>query len=269
MPATTSILQRYQSTAVDAAVEYQVLHPADWTPHAGAALVLHLHGAGSSASSLELARPFYEQAWQEGILPPAVVACPSTPTLDGFYLDWPQARWEQLVAEEFPAEIAEQYGAPSAIAVIGSSMGGYGALKISFADPTRFAAVAAISPAVFPGEAPGAVPEDALPSVLADLHRSMSLGTDDPGLYAANSVQGRARSNHAELRRSDLRILLDCGAEDEFGLHRGATHLHEVLIELGVSHTFRLVPGAGHLGPEAGIRTAAAIGFLGDALLSR
>ena len=258
MQATAMITDTYDSVAVSAPVEYRILRPADWSSDESLPLVLHLHGAMSSAASLDLARPFYDQAWAEGTLPRAVVASPSTPPIDGFYLNWPTARWETLVAEEFGAHLAGLYGEPTAIALMGSSMGGYGVLKLAFTEPERFAAVAAISPAVFPGELPDTVPDHALPSVLGDLHRSMSLNTGDPATYVANSVQGRARANAEAVRQSELAILIDCGAVDEF--------LHGVLAELGIRHDFRLIPGAGHLGPEAELRTAAAIGFLGAAL---
>jgi len=219
----------------------------------------------SSSASLELAQPFYNELWASGELPRALVACPSTPTMGGFYIDWPDAAWETLVAYEFPEQLAPL----TATAVIGASMGGYGALKLAFAEPERFAAVAALSPAVFPAEMPTDVPERTIPSVLGSLHEAMSGGTGDAATYAANSVQGRARAQADRIRGAALPIWFDCGAADEFGLYEGAEYLHHLLVELEVPHEFRLVAGAGHLGPATDERTVEAIRFIGRALSLR
>ncbi|GAA2005503.1 hypothetical protein GCM10009838_84640 [Catenulispora subtropica] len=256
--------------AVGRDVDYQVLLPPDWERGEPLPLVLHLHGAMSSAASLELARPFYEELFQRGEFPRAIVACPSTPTSGGFYLDWPGGdAWQTLIADEFPEHLAQKFGPFTATALYGASMGGYGALKTAFDDPARFAAVAAISPAVFPGETPDGVPQANLPSVLGELHQAMANGTGDAGAYAANSVYGIARRNADRIRSSGLPILVDCGAVDEFLLHEGAAYLHGVLTELGIAHEFRLVAGAGHLGPTADVRTRDALRFVGVALTAR
>ena len=265
-PESSLAVEHLSATSVSAPVEFRVLLPTSYVPGERLPFVLHLHGAMSSSASLEMARPFYETAWDEGTLPRSIVACPSTPTRGGFYIDGPQAGWETLVAEEFPQHLASRYGPLTAIAVIGASMGGYGALKLAFAHPERFAAVAAISPAVFPGEHPDEIPERTIPSVLGELHAAMSGGTGDPGVYVANSVPGRARAHAAELRHARLPVLIDCGAQDEFLLHEGAEYLHRILTELDISHEYRLVGGAGHQGPEADRRTQDAIRFIGAAL---
>ncbi|MET9350018.1 alpha/beta hydrolase [Streptomyces termitum] len=258
---------RFTSSAVGREVDHLTLAPADLSEGERLPLVLHLHGALSSAASLERARPLYEDLFRRGAFPRAVVACVSTPTSGGFYLDRPDGgAWETLVADEFPARLAERYGAFTATALVGASMGGYGALKAAFGAPERFAAVAAVSPAVFPGETPDGVPSANLPSVLGELHRDMGGGTGDPEAYARASVQGRARRNAGRIRAAGLRVLIDCGAADEFLLHEGAAHLHSVLDELGIHHAFRLVAGAGHLGPEAEVRTREAIRFAGAAI---
>ena len=49
-------------------------------------------------------------AWSRGELPRAVVACESTPTAGGFYMDsagGPQ--WETLVASKFPEVMAQRF----------------------------------------------------------------------------------------------------------------------------------------------------------------
>jgi len=261
------ITDLFTSASVGQPVDYRVLLPTDWEATERLPLVLHLHGAMSSSASLELARPHYDELFQRGDFPRSIVACSSTPTAGGFYINRPAAdSWETLISDEFPEHIAATYGAVGPTALIGASMGGYGALKVAFANPKRYAAVAAISPAVFPGERPDDVPAVNIPSVLGELHQAMSNESGDSDVYIANSVHGRARAHAQEIRDASLPVLVDCGAADEFRLHEGADHLHRVLDELDIAHEFRLVEGAGHLGPQAETRTKQAIGFIGAAL---
>jgi S-formylglutathione hydrolase len=246
-------------------VEYRALAPADLRRGERLPLILHLHAAMSSAErSLELARPSYEAAWRSGELPRAVVACATTPTVGGFYIDHADgARWETLVASELPEVIAQRLGAGDARAVIGASMGGYGALKIALREPERFAAVAALCPVVFPGETPDSVPERNRPSVLGDLHRAM--GADD-ATYRHNSVHAIARANADRIRSSGIGIYFDCGDADEFALHDGATSLDRLLTELAIPHEFRSVAGATHADASTSRRLSDAIAFVGRRL---
>ncbi|MFI0937533.1 alpha/beta hydrolase [Streptomyces sp. NPDC021020] len=264
---TTELVEgSFHAASASRDVDFRVLAPADRAPGERLPLVLHLHGAMSSAASLEQARPLYDEAIARGAFPRAVVACASTPTRGGFYVDGPGGRWEAVVGADFPAHLAARFGPLGPTALIGASMGGYGALKLAFAEPERYAAVAALSPVVFPGETPDGVPARALPSLLGELHEAMSLGSGDPATYAANSVYGRARAHADRIRAARLPVLVDCGGADEFRLYEGAEYLHGVLDGLAVEHTYRLVPGAGHVGPESAARTADAIAFVGRAL---
>ncbi|GAA4610185.1 S-formylglutathione hydrolase [Actinoplanes octamycinicus] len=227
------------SEIIGAEVPYTVLSPEDWSPDEALPLVLVLHGANSSAEVLAMMQPIIESV----PLPRALIACVSTPTVGGFYL----GRWERLVAEEFPAEFNV-----TRIALVGSSMGGFGALRIAFADPERFSAVAAISPALLPeGDARG--PQHTL-SVLAQL----AAETDE-------SVPQRLRANADAVRASDLAIMLRCGDRDVFHLHDGTEQLHRALWELGIAHDYHLVRGADHVGPEAVASLRAAFGFVAAA----
>jgi S-formylglutathione hydrolase len=172
-------------------------------------------------------------------------------------------RWETLVASEFPEVVAQRFTIGDVRAVIGSSMGGYGALKIVFREPERYAAVAALCPVIFPGETPAAVPERNLPAVLGDLHRAMGA---DEATYRRNSVYGIVRSNVDRIRAAGVGVFFDCGDADEFGLHDGAAFLHRVLTECAVPHEFHSVAGARHADAAANRRLAHAIAFVGHQL---
>jgi S-formylglutathione hydrolase len=248
-------------------VGYRVVTPPGW---AGARSVteplpvlLVLHGAGSSADVLD-AGP-YAAAWASGALPPVIVGCASTPTEGGFYLDWPGGpAWETLVADVFPAHLADRFGAdPARLAVTGASMGGYGALKIAFAQPGRCAAVAALAPAVFPGETAAAGPRHTL-GALAGLAAAIRQAGGPGG--GQEHVVTRLRARAAAIRASGLAIYLDCGDDDAFRLQDGTEYLHRVLWDLDISHEYRLLRGADHVGPEYPARQQAALEFIGRAL---
>lgn len=90
------------------------------------------------------------------------------------------------------------------------------------------------------------------------------MGEDD-ATYAQNSVAGVVRLRRERVRAARLGVFVDCGDQDEFGLHDGALHLHRLLTELDIEHRFVSVPGAKHADEAAVQRQADAIRFLGGA----
>ncbi|HEU4629466.1 MAG TPA: alpha/beta hydrolase-fold protein [Gemmatimonadaceae bacterium] len=266
--ASSLLAGAFAARATGSRVDYRILLPAHARPGERLPLILHLHGAMSSAArSLEAARPIYEAAWSRGELPRAVVACATTPTVGGFYIDQADGpRWETLVASEFPEVVARRLDVGDVRAVIGSSMGGYGALKLAFREPERYVAVAALCPAIFPAEAAADVPERNRPSVLGDLHRAMG---EDEATYRSNSVHGILRANLDRIRAAGLGVYVDCGDADEFGLHDGALFLHRLLTECAVPHEFHSVVGAGHADAAASRRLADAVAFVGQRIAAR
>lgn len=259
-----------ESAAAGRAVDYRVITPPGWTRAARLPLLLVLHGANSAASVLEGQAALFGALWADGSLPPVVVGCVTVPTRGGFYIDWPGdcGRWESLVSAEFPAHLRDQFGADlGQLLITGASMGGYGALKIAFRDPERFVAVAVMAPAVFPAEAHAAVgPRNTLGDLqhlLAAMRRAPGQGRD-----SSSAVQ-RLRAGAAGIRRSGLAISVECGDSDCFNLQDGAEYLHRVLWDLDISHDYRLIRGADHVGPELAGRQRAALRFLGGALVLR
>jgi S-formylglutathione hydrolase len=232
-------------------IAYTVLTPAAAGPPLPLTLVLH--GAGSSSEFLATVQPLVDGMWADGSLPPAVLACASTPTAGGFYL----GRWERLIADDFPAMLAAEHGAdPERISLIGASMGGYGALKIAFAEPARWQAVAAIAPALLPADLR---PRNTV-GVLAELGQEMTAAG-----FAESSVLGRLQANADAIRASGLPIFLRVGDSDVFNLHDGTEQLHRALWDLDIGHEYHLVHGGDHLGPEAMAAQRAALAFAGAA----
>lgn len=233
-------------------VRWQALRPAG--AGGGLPLIVLLHGAFSSADLVTRIRPVAEGLWDDGVLPPAVIACASTPTLGGFYL----GEWETFVAETFPDMLRRRLGTdPDRTALMGASMGGYGALKIAFASPYRWRAVAAVSPALLDDD-PG--PRNTI-SVLGDLRDAMVAAG-----WERSSVRHRLRGNADAVRASNLPIMLRCGDRDVFALHDGTERLHRDLWDLDVAHDYHLVRDADHDEPEATAAMRAALTFVAAAL---
>lgn len=226
-------------------------------------LILVLHGANSSREFLAMLQPTVDQMWADGSLPESVLACASTPTVGGFYIDRPGNAWERLVAEGFPQALAKRYAVDlSRVSLLGASMGGYGALKIAFAEPARWLSVAAVAPALLPALTPTQLrPRNTL-DVLAQLANEMN--SEGAG-FPANSVPHRLRDNAEAIRDSGLAILLRCGDRDVFALHDGTEQLHRALWDLDVGHEYHLVQGGDHLGPEALAALHAALAFTATA----
>ena len=248
-------------------VAYAVLTPAGWTRDERLPLIMLLHGANSSSDTLTTLQPTLDSMWRDGALPRSVVASASTPTAGGFYIDRPDgASWESFIAAAFPRLIERNYGIdPARISLMGSSMGGYGALKIAFADPARWQAVAAIAPALLPAATPQELrPRNTL-GVLAQLGREMAGDGTDDRRYADNRVLHRLRANADAVRAAELPIFLRCGDRDVFKLHDGTEQLHRALWDLDIGHEYHLVFGADHIGPEAMAAQRAALAFVGAA----
>ena len=206
--------------------------------------------------------PTIEALWAGDELPPVVFGCASTPTEGGFYIDWPGGpAWETVVADELPAHLTAAHGAdPTRRAVIGASMGGYGALKLVFAHPERYVAAAALSPAVFPGDTVATVPEENRISVLGDLLAAVEASPGD-------ALSTRLTTNLTALRAADgPALFMAVGDHDEFRLQDGTEHLHRAMWDLGVRHEYLVRRGGTHAGQEMLAVQRDALAFIGAAL---
>lgn len=258
------------SDLVPDSVPYAVLVPPGYNENDGGAypLCLLLHGGGGSRDNLVALKPLFDQWWAAGIVPPMVVASSSTGALS-YYLDHPEggARWETFIADEFLAHLRGKYHAGqdrASTSIAGISMGGYGALKIAFARPNQFAAVAAIQPLLEPGY------RDAEIGARNRLHHAVGgprelLGENrDAALFESNNPANRARSNAQSIRDSGLAIYLEVGDEDFLNAHDGTEFLHRVLWDLDLSHEYRLIRGADHGGPTFVPRIRDSFAWLGS-----
>ena len=124
------VTESFLASSTGTEVEYKILVPNAIRAAQALPLILHFHGALSSAKSLEAAIPAYDLAWKKGELPPAIVACASTPTLGGFYIDHVGGpSWESLVSLDLPRHLANRCALLPQWAAISGFMGGYRVLR--------------------------------------------------------------------------------------------------------------------------------------------
>jgi S-formylglutathione hydrolase len=260
-------LGELQSDYLPKAVPYAVLTPDGASgPYP---LCIVLHGGGGSRQSLLDCRGLFEQWWSDGSLPPMVLASPSADM--SYYLEDPERgeRWDAFVADAFLKHLQTTCDVRTdrhSTTIAGMSMGGYGVLKIAFAYPERFAAVAAMSPVIEPGTSVDQI------TARNTLHHSAAgparlIGPDrDPAVFAANNPANRAIANANQIRKHDLAIYLECGDDDFINVHDGTEYLHRVLWDLDVPHEYRLTLGADHVGPTLIPRMREAYLWLGTRL---
>ena len=262
--ATRFELAELDTELLSAPLEYAALTPGG--DREGLPLLYLLHGGGGSRDFLEQARPWIEAAWADGSLPRCVVVTPSVSR--SFYMNYRDGseRWEDAVVGPLLDHVRDQYGASSAqedTALTGVSMGGMGGLRIAFKHPEKFGAVAALEPGIEPvlSFADIAV-EDRFWRDDALFERIYGSPVDEE-YWKANNPANIALADPERLARSGLAIYLECGDKDRFGLDRGTEFLHRVLYDQRVSHEYRLVRGADHIGASLPARFADAFAFLG------
>lgn len=244
--------------------------PADAGDSSELPLLLFLHGGGASREFLTQVQPLVEAAWRSGVLPPVVVATPSAGR--SLYMDYRDGsqHWETLLAGPFLEHVAQSHGAsldPARTLIAGVSMGGQGALRLAFKQPQRFAAVAAVEPAIMPALALEDVPRKNLFFQRPELLETIYGQPIDAEYWAANNPATIAQQQIDRLRESKLAIYLECGDEDVLRLHHGAEFLHRLLWDHQVPHEYHLVRGADHLGHSLRDRVAEALAFLGRVLV--
>jgi S-formylglutathione hydrolase FrmB len=139
--------------------------------------------------------------------------------------------FEKWIVEDVPAAVREavpQVDSASPLFITGLSMGGYGALRLAAAHPTRFRAASGHSSITHLDQMPIFVEEDIA------CYRQ-----DDP---EAESVLALLLRNRADLPP----VRFDCGADDLLIEHNRT--LHRELDRHGVPHLYCEYPG-GHTWP--------------------
>ena len=232
------------------AVEYAILLPDSYSPNGKRLpLLLLLHGAGGDREQLARLEPQISEMWASNDLPKMVVATPSVGT-GSIYLDSydGQERWESFVMDEFLPHLRRRYQVSherKTTMVTGSSMGGFGSLRLGFKYPEIFGALAAMQPGAWPGLTWDQVPErnkirspERIGNLFGDPFDHERFQRENP----ASIVEG------ASSRLQDSAIYIEVGDEDGFGFVEGVDFMHRLLWRHRIPHEFRLVRWADHAG---------------------
>jgi S-formylglutathione hydrolase FrmB len=164
----------------------------------------------------------------------------------GFYINSADGsvRYSDFFLREFIPHIEAQYRVRpgrEGRAISGISMGGYGALRFAFAHPEIFSAVSAQSAALItetPRDLDTAAGSGApLAKVLAAVFGNPI----DAHHWNGNSPFLLTKKNAGGLRK--LAIYFNCGQEDNYGFDKGATALHQQLLNQGIRHEYHSYPG--------------------------
>ena len=269
------------SEAVGGEGRYSVYFPPSYAKNTEARypVVYFLHGLFNDHTSWTIDRHgdiprMVDEKMATGELPEMLLVFP-----DGgrsFYTDFKDGSmaYERFVVEELPRHIEASYRVKSgrgARAIAGTSMGGYGALKIAMRFPDRYAAVAAHSPIVFPVKNPLDVPESAKQGRQYQyLSRIFNRVYGDPMFDQAYFDA----HNPIELASGDglaaLGIYFDYGTADRYnrsvGLGAGLKKLNQRLTEAGVDHTFNEYAGEPHGWELVYTHLPDSLGFLAERL---
>lgn len=162
-------------------------------------------------------------------------------------------RYEDLVSQELIRYMETHYRARSGRenrAIAGTSMGGYGALKIAMKYPDLYAAVVGQSPIIFPGNGPLELSEEAKSSRFYSFFAEMLKPIfGDPlrqDLWDANNPLVLAKSGKIH----GLKIYFDYGTDDRYipltHLDEGNKALDRELREAHIPHVFKIRPGEPH-----------------------
>ena len=263
------IRAEFQCAEVPQPIEYAVLRPHD-SADPKLPLLMLLHGGGQSRDYLERVSSTLQRLWAEKVLPPLLAVTPSM-TQRALYMNFRDGseRWEDALLGPFMEHVRTRHGASSerkSTVISGPALGGLGSLRFAFKHPRLFTAVAALEPSVEP------VLEYADIELRDRFWRTEPLlnpayGTPiDHAYWRANHPTAIVLEDPDELHASKLAIYLECGDEDSFGLQRGTELLHRTLFDCGISHEYRLVRGADHVGASMPGRFRDAMLFLARAL---
>jgi S-formylglutathione hydrolase len=242
-------------------IPYAVLAPDSEGP---LPLCVLLMGAGGTRENLIDLQPVFDGWWKSGVLPPMLVAAP-TAGLDYYLEDRAGTiRWDSFLGADLIPHLRSVFHAAGPTFVAGISGGGYGALKLAFARPELFAAVAVMQPMLEPGLRESDV------GARNRLHHTAGgppqlIGpTRDAALWEANNPANRARENAQAIRDSGMAIYLEAADRDFLNAHDGAEFLHRTLWDLDLAHEYHLVREADHGGPTMRPRLRAMFAWLGS-----
>lgn len=241
MRAPSLKARTFDSKSLGAPVTYVAYLPADYETSTGSYPVIYaLHGMFEDSAFWERRglEPQFIELVKSGGAPNAIVV-----TVDGgnnLFVNSTKGRYQDLVTRDLVEHIDRTYrtiAKREGRALLGISMGGYGALNIAFSQPGVFGAVATHSamllteiPTVEAGARGGQM--RAFTGVFGE--------PVDPAIWKADDPLELARSADPSKLPA---LYFDCGGQDRYGLFKGNEALHDILESRKIAADFSISPG--------------------------
>ena len=254
-------------------------------------LLIQLHGGGGSNKDMENFRALsvgggmgglLDQAIENGLVAPMVSVMPSGGR--AFYINFRDGsqKWEDFVMKDLLPYMRKNFNVVQGregTFITGISMGGMGSLRMAVKYPEVFQAVASLEPAIEPALAydditprdkigrPDGNPEAVRDRILLTrIYGDQRIYGDpiDKDYWAANNPATIIKKDPSRLL--GLGIYLEVGDQDLFYIDQGTEFVHRVLFDAGISHEYRLVKGADHVGASLVPRSLDAFAFIGRQL---
>jgi S-formylglutathione hydrolase len=246
-------------------------------------LLIQLHSGGGSNKDMENFRALsvgggmgglLDQAIENGLVAPMVSVMPSAGR--AFYMNFRDGsqKWEDFVMKDLLPYMRKNFNVVQGregTFITGISMGGMGSLRMAVKYPEVFQAVASQEPTIEPVLAYDDItPRDKIGrpdgSGLQDRILLNRIYGDpiDKDYWAANHPTTIIKKDPSRLL--GLGIYLEVGDQDLFYVDQGTEFVHRVLFDAGISHEYRLVKGADHVGASLVPRSLDAFAFIGRQL---
>jgi len=234
-----------ESPALDREIKYSLFLPS--LPHSSPArapmpVLYLLHGLGGHERDWQKLGKVTETASrliESGAIPPIAIVMPDG--VNSWYVNSAKhGRYEDALLEDLIPKVERDHeigGSRSRRAIAGLSMGGYGALRLAFRYPSRFAMTAGLSAAIFPNLTR---PED-----VSRQQIGFFKGTFGEPFDVADFNRQNFFSNIPSLKAASERpaIWITVGDDDGFRLYEGNIALYLALKRAGIPVEFRLTDG--------------------------
>lgn len=240
MPASEKA-KTFDSKSLGAPITYVAYLPADYeTGKASYPVIYALHGMFENSAFWERRglAPQYDDLVKSGVAPNAIVV-----TVDGgnnLFVNSSRGKYQDMVTKDLVEHIDQTYrtiAKREGRALLGVSMGGYGALNIAFSRPEVFIAVATHSamllteiPTIEAGARGGQM--RAFTGVFGE--------PVDPAVWKADDPLELAKTVDA---KNAPALYFDCGGQDRYGLFKGNEALHTILDGRKIANDFSISPG--------------------------
>jgi S-formylglutathione hydrolase len=208
-----------------------------------------------------------DQAIENGLVAPIVSVMPSTGR--SFYMNFRDGsqKWEDFVMKDLLPYMRKNFNVVQGregTFITGGSMGGMGSLRMAVKYPEVFQAVASMKPGIEPALAYDDItlrdkfsrPDTLIKQIYGD--------PIDKDYWAANHPTTIIKKDPSRLL--GLGIYLEVGDQDMYYFDQGTEFVHRILFDAGISHEYRLVKGADHVGASLVPRTLDAFAFIGRQL---